>query len=96
MVLDHILHAAISPVLVLLEVGHEAGTCDSGKPTCGNSLHRASKQQGGKIHAQSGADQSHSAFDHPKACQGPADRHGEFLRPVSGQLDAIDLSLIHI
>ena len=52
MVLDHILHTAVSPVLVLLEIGHEAGACDSGEPAGGDPLHRTAKQQGRQIHAQ--------------------------------------------
>ena len=51
MALHDVLHSAITPVLVLLEVGDEAGPCDAGEPGSSNPLHGPSYQQGGQIQA---------------------------------------------
>ena len=81
MVLHHILDSPISPVLILLEIGHEARPSNSGEPPCRNTLHSSSQQQSGEIHAQSGSDQGDATLHHAKTGQ----------RPTDG-----DLSLIHI
>ena len=83
-VLNHVLHSAIAPVLILLEIGHETGTRDFGEPAGGHTLHRPTEQQGRQVHTQCGADQSHSAFDHPQPRKGPTHRDGQLLGPAPG------------
>ena len=51
MVLDHILDASIAPVLILLEVGDEAGSCDASEPSRGNTLYGSPQHKGGQIQA---------------------------------------------
>ena len=75
MTLDNVLHAAIAPVLILLEVGDEAGPGNACEPSCRNSLHGASEQQGGQIQAQRSANQGNPSFHHANGSQRASHGH---------------------
>ena len=51
MTLHHILHATITPILILLEIGDEAGSSDARQPRGGYPLHGTSEQQGRNVEA---------------------------------------------
>ena len=69
MPLNDVLDAAIAPVLILLKERDEAGPCNSGEPSSGDSLHGSSEQKRGKVHAQCCSNDGHPTFHNAKACQ---------------------------
>ena len=93
--LNHVLHPTITPVLVLLEERDEAGSGDSCQPSRSHTLHRTPEKQGRQVHAQGRADQGNATLDHPKTRKGPADRNGQLLSTLAGELNAVHRGDLH-
>ena len=95
MPLNDVLDTAIAPVLILLKERDEAGPCNSGEPSSGDSLHGSSEQKRGKVHAQCCANERHSSFHHTEPCQGSPNGKREVLSPVAGELNAVNTRHFH-
>ena len=69
MALHHILHATVSPILILLEVGDETRASDARQPSCSHPLYSPSQQQCWQIQAECCADQRDPALHYANASQ---------------------------
>ena len=82
LLLNHVTHAAIAPVLVLLEKLDETPASHAGEPGGGHRLNRPAHEKGRNTEAERCADDTHGTLQESQARQGPSKGHGQFPRPL--------------
>ena len=91
----HFADTAITPGLLLAEVGDEAFARQSCQPGGGDRLNRFARNQRGQLAAECSPQQAGSPFDNAQAGQGASQGEGQLLPLLAGDADAIDLSNLH-